>query len=450
MLDLIWNVVAFLGVIGVLVTFHEAGHFWVARWLGVGVEQFSIGFGPAIFKRVGKENITYQWAAIPLGGYVKMYDRRNENVPEGQEHKAFDTKPLWVRSAVVAAGPLANFILAVVIYALAGMVGVRGVAPIVETPAADSALASYGIEAQDRIVAVNDESVSTWTDVRIALIDLAIDDQTQVDVALRRNDGREYQINLPLDPALLESSDNDPIEQLGFKPWAPKLPPIIGGLAPGGAAEMAGLQANDVVVSLDNQPIESWSDIVSTLRASEGAVLKVVVERNGQAQQFDVKPAVVDGRYMLGIQAKPDPSLYDSLQAKTTYRGLDALSYGVDKTIDMTVLTLGMIKKLIVGEASVKNISGPVTIAQVAGQSAEMGLDYYLGFMALLSVSLAVFNLMPVPVLDGGHLLSYLVEAIRGRPLSERTQGYVQQLGLVVIMMLTFLALFNDFTRFAG
>jgi len=441
--NVVVSALAFLVALGLLVSIHEFGHFWVARRVGIKVLRFSVGFGRALYTRRGKVDDTeFVIGAIPLGGYVKMVDEREGPVASADRHRAFNQKPLWARAAVVIAGPLANFILAIVAYWIVMMIGISGIAPLVGAPIADSAAEQAGFQYEDRILSVNGRQTETWTDARIALLESSLGADAPLDIEVEDSEGRQVK------------ADGDAVANLGFRAWWPELAPVIGEVVAGGAAADAGFQDGDEVVSIDGMPIDNWRKMVEIIQPSAGKQLDVVISRNGVEQQVELTPApfeygeIIIGR--IGVMETQSAELSAKANVVVRHSPLPALGEALSRTWDMSALTLRMMGKLLLGQASLDNISGPISIAQYAGQSASIGLDHYINFIALISISLAVLNLLPIPMLDGGHLLFFAAEAVRGKPVPDSVQLRGQQIGIVLLGALMFLAFYNDIWRLFG
>lgn len=456
------NVLALIVTLGILVTIHEFGHFWVARRCGVKVLRFSIGFGKAVKTWVGKDGCEYVIAPIPLGGYVKMLGQEDTRADAGssvavhERHMAFNFKPLWQRFAIVAAGPLANFLLAIFVFWLINVsYGQRGVAPVIGSILPDSPAWQAGLRAGDEIVAVDGNDTTLWQHVTMAMLDrLGETGRLQITaIPQGQLDPREYAI--PLNSWQSSSAEPDPLGSLGIVQF--DIPPVLDTIVPDGAAERAGLLTGDRIVSANGEPVSGWVQWVNIVRASAELPLEVVVERAAGAEQqlITLTPAAsraADGSLTGVIGASVAPfDLYASLPAdqrrEVSYNPFTAVVPALQETWDKSVFVLESIQKMVIGLISVKNINGPITIAQVAGETASYGLEVYLGFLAILSISLGVMNLLPIPVLDGGHLLYYTIEAIIRRPVPERIQAMGLQLGLLVIGGIMMLAIYNDVSR---
>ena len=447
------TLIAFLVALTILIFVHELGHYLVARFFDVKVLRFSIGFGrPLLRWTVGKDRTEWVLAAIPLGGYVRMLDERESpETPIAPEllPRAFNRKPLGQRAAIVAAGPLANFLLAIALYAALGAIGVREPAPIVDAPAAQSLAAQAGLERGDRIESVDGTTVRSWNDLRLKLLDPLIDGRVAELGVLR--DGSPS--TLPLDLSSLSGRDaeSDFLDKIGMRLAAGEV--VVSALVDGGSAQQAGLQPGDRLLSVDGTRIGRAVDLIAAVKAAPDRELRLLVERDGVELALRVVPQAVPGE---GADAgttigRIGAALQDRVQMDTVrYGPVESLWQGTTRTWDMSVFTLRMLGRMLTGDLSLRNLSGPVTIADLAGQSARVGWFAYLNFMALISISLGVLNLLPIPVLDGGHLVYYALEGIRGRPLSERFIELTQKAGLGVIMVMMALALFNDITRLFG
>ena len=448
------SLIAFIAAIGILVAIHEFGHYWVARKMGVKVLRFSIGFGAPLWRKVaGADNTEYVIGAIPLGGYVKMLDEREGEVAPEERDRAFNRQPVGKRIAIVAAGPVFNFLFAIFAYMLMFMVGVTGLKPTIGEVVAESPAAEAGIESGWTIAAVNGKPTPTWENAALSIINRAMDEGA---VALELIDDNGASIERQLDLADNRQlfAEGEILENIGIRPWRPTVPAVLGRLVEGGAGAIAGLKPGDRVVEIAGEPIDVWQDLVAAVRARPGELVDFVVERNGARQAFSVRlQSVAEGKLKVGrVGAGPqvDEALMAAHRVEVRYGPLDAFVQGVKRTWDMSILTLRFMGKMITGQASLDNVSGPITIAQYAGVSALIGVAAFLGFLGIVSVSLGVLNLLPIPVLDGGHLLFYLIELVKGSPLSETAEAIGQRIGIGLLAMLMGLAFFNDFNRLFG
>ncbi|MFA5939403.1 MAG: RIP metalloprotease RseP [Sinimarinibacterium sp.] len=448
MLDVVWSVAGFLIAISVLVAFHEFGHYWVARRCGVKVLRFSIGFGRPVWTRRTRDGVEWVVSALPLGGYVKMLDEREQDVAPGERHLAFNNAGVWRRIAIVAAGPVFNFGLAILLYWCTYVIGVPGLKPILAAPVAQSVAAHQGIQEGDEVLSIDGEAVATWTDLHTKLIDHALD-QGQVVLDLRQADGAAREVLFDLSGVRIEPEFL--FDDIGLKPFEPRLPALLDEILPGEAAEAAGVRVGDELVSFNDTPIESWQQWAQWVRAHPGEVVQLGLRRNSQLLSLRVvigshhEGERTVGRFGAAVANPGD--LWQDLRAVSRLGVFDAGAEAVTQTWRMSWLTLRMLGRMVTGDVSVKNVSGPIQIAQVAGISAQIGLVSFLSFMAVVSVSLGVLNMLPVPVLDGGHLLYYVVEALTGSPVSERTQAAGQRLGLTLLALLMGLAFYNDIVR---
>ena len=450
-MDLLFTLLATVVALGLLVTIHEYGHFWVARRCGVKVLRFSIGFGPALYRWYDRQGTEYVIAGIPLGGYVKMLDEREAPVPEQELDQAFNRKTVKQRIAIVAAGPAANFLLAIVAFWVIAVLGVTTVAPVIGPVEPDSVAERAGLYEGLEILEIDGTATPTWHEVNLQLI-RRLGETGQLQLQAREGEGGMPQrFTLELQDWLRGAEQPDPVTALGLTSWKPPVPPLIGQVSPDGAAAAAGLEAGDLIVAINDTPVDDWLvDVVPTIQSSAGQPLQLTIERDGRSRLLELTPAAreQDGKQIgfigAGIEAFEWP---EHMMRSISHNPLAAIPVAMVKTWDMTALTLDSLKKMITGLVSAKNLSGPITIAKVAGASAKSGLESFLSFIAYLSISLGVLNLLPIPVLDGGHLVYYTAEWIRGKPLSERIQGWGLQIGLTLIVGVMLFAIYNDISR---
>lgn len=450
MIDIIYTVIAFIVALGILIAFHEFGHYWVAKRLGVKVLRFSIGFGkPLWVRRFGRDQTELVVAALPLGGYVKMLDETEGDVPEADKERAFNRQSIPKRVAIVVAGPLFNFLFAVLAYSVLYTVGIDGIKPIVGRVIEGSIAEQGGFRIGDELLAIDGKEVLSWDHRRLRLFERALNGR-KVQVEVRDPEGavrtRVLDLsNLPpsqINAGLLERG-------LGLYGYIPEIVPVIGVIGDGPALN-AGIQVGDRIAKIDGKPIESWEDVVKGISPKAGKNVRITVDRAGELITFDVTPEPVkrNGETVGQIKIRPR---YAEIPAELRVRvrfGLgQAVVEGITSTWSMSVLTVKMLIKMLQLEVSTKNISGPLTIAQYAGHTAKVGPDRFIMFLAVVSISLGVLNLLPIPVLDGGHLLYYFIEAIKGSPVSERVMIWGQQFGILLLIGLMMLAFYNDFTR---
>ncbi|OSN06632.1 sigma E protease regulator RseP [Lonsdalea iberica] len=450
MMNILWSLAAFIVALGVLITVHEFGHFWVARRCGVRVERFSIGFGKALWRRRDRQGTEYVIALIPLGGYVKMLDGRVAEIPPELAGQAFDRKTVWQRAAIVSAGPIANFIFAVFAYWLVFILGVPGVRPVVGEVLPDSIAAQAQISPGMELKSIDGIETPDWDSVRLAFISKIGDAAMTIGTAPLGSSLIE-QKKLDLRSWSFEPDKQDPAVSLGIVPRGPQVEAVLAGIQPHSAAEKAGLQAGDRIVKVDGQLLSRWQQFVIAVREHPGERVELSVEREGETVTTTLIPDSktvgkdkIEGFAGVIPRVTPLPEEYRTVRQ---YGPFSAVYEATDKTWQLMKLTVGMIGKLIAGDVKLNNLSGPISIAQGAGMSADYGLIYYLMFLALISVNLGIINLFPLPVLDGGHLLFLAIEKLKGGPVSERVQDFSYRIGTVLLMMLMGLALFNDFSR---
>ncbi|WP_103310431.1 MULTISPECIES: RIP metalloprotease RseP [unclassified Pseudomonas] len=446
----LYMIVGTLVALGVLVTFHEFGHFWVARRCGVKVLRFSVGFGMPLLRWHDKKGTEFVVAAIPLGGYVKMLDEREGEVPADQLDQSFNRKTVRQRIAIVAAGPIANFLLAMVFFWGLAMLGSEQVRPVIGGVEAGSVAARAGLGVGQEIVAIDGEPTSGWAAVNLQLV-RRLGESGSLQLMVREQGSTvDSPRELILDNWLKGADEPDPIRSLGIRPWRPALPPILAELDPKGPAQTAGLKTGDRLLALDGQPVSDWQQVVDSVRVRPDTKIVLRIERDGAPIDVPVTLAArgeskaPTGYLGAGVKAVDWPP---EMIREVSFGPVAAIGEGARRTWTMSILTLDSLKKMLFGELSVKNLSGPITIAKVAGASAQSGVADFLNFLAYLSISLGVLNLLPIPVLDGGHLLFYLIEWARGRPLSDRVQGWGIQIGISLVVGVMLLALVNDLGR---
>ena len=470
MIEVLQSVIALIFTLSILVTIHEYGHYWVARRCNVHVLRFSVGFGKPLFVKRGPaprsvqqdqglapeassyqplEGTEFVLAAIPLGGFVKMLDEREGFVPDHQKHLAFNNKSVFQRISIVAAGPLANFILAIIAYWMLFVVGVTGIIPKLGEIDPESKAGYAGLQVGDEIAAVDGNLVKTWSDVNLRLFE-RLSESGSIVITVKEDADSTQDHVIPIKSWLKGVDEPQPTTALGLRLSFPSIPALIGDVVSGGRAEKAGLLSGDTVMAVNDLKINSWIDWVRLIQQSPEQTMALSVSRDGQLLELLVTPEKIEreGRSVgfIGISRASVP-FPDEMQTNVSYPVHLALVAAVERTWDITSFTLVSIQKMIVGAISPKNISGPITIAQLANATAQSGLESFIGFIALLSISLGVLNLLPIPVLDGGHLLYYLVELVMGRPIPERVQVWGLQLGMFLIMGIMILAFYNDLTR---
>ena len=455
MIDVLQSIAAFIVALGVLITFHEFGHYWVARCFDVKILRFSIGFGRTIYKKhFGKDNTEFVIAALPLGGYVKMLDEREGEVAEEELPRSFNYKPLWQRFAIVSAGPVFNFIFAVFAYWVIFVVGVNGLKPIIGEIEPASISDDAGLKSGQEIISINDTQTRTWAAVIDMLVNRTVN-RDIINMVVIGNDDLKQHVEIDLSQITIdEMAEGKLLEALGLSVVELKLPAIIGEILPGGAAEKSGLRQYDEIVSVNGATTQSWSQWVEFIRDNPEKNLSVGVLRSGSLINIEVIPDSIQSEGItigrIGAAAYVAEGLFDSYFVKESYPLPHALLKSIKKTWEMSVLTLRVLGRMLIGDASVKNLSGPISIAQYAGQSAGIGLLAFFSFMAIVSVSLGVLNLLPVPLLDGGHLMYYFIEAVIGKPVSEAMQMLGQQIGIVLLLGLMSIAFYNDIIRLLG
>lgn len=444
------TILAFIVTLGVLITIHEYGHFQVARWAGVKVLRFSIGFGKPLFsRRLGKDQTEFVLAAIPLGGYVKMLDEREGEVLEAERHRAFNRQSVWKRIAIVSAGPIANLLLAVLLYWWLFIVGTPGLRPVVGDIPEGSPAAQASMKAEELIVKVGDTQVRTWQDVRWALLQQSLKSRTaQIEA---RSNSEELHLHL-LDLSKVKTDEADILQQLGLNAFRPAWPARVGEILPDSAASRAGLLVGDQVIAVNGISVSRWEDFTDLVRRNPGKTITLKIVRGQDTTSLRITPDIIEedskqiGRVGAGYVMTKEES--DRYMVDVAYPPLEGLFKAAKQTWDTSVFSLKMLGGMITGTVSWKAISGPVTIGSVAGKSADAGWKVFIGFLAIVSISLGVLNLLPIPVLDGGHLLYYTIEIFKGSPVSDAMMETGQRIGLALLGLLMAFALYNDFNRF--
>ncbi|BDM65316.1 zinc metalloprotease [Shewanella sp. NFH-SH190041] len=455
MYDFLWNLGSFIVALGLLITAHEYGHFWVARRCGVKVERFSIGFGKAIWRRIGKDGTEYVIALIPLGGYVKMLDERVEPVPAELQSQAFNRKSVWQRIAIVAAGPMANFLFAIFALYAMYLIGVPAVKPVIDSVMPGSPAAVIQLDGSpQQVVAVDGQPVRNWEEVNLALVSHIGDDSITMSLAPVggvQDAGSSHTYRLDTRQWQFDPEKESPITSLGLGMYRPGIKPEIAAVSRGSAAAQAGFQVGDVLQQINGEPYPGWQKTSELIRQSPNQLMRFTLLRAGEPMTLDVKPHATQGANgqeigLLGITPVVE-KWPQNMRLQLQYGIVDAFDAAAEKTWQLAVVTFKMIGKLLTGTVSVSNLSGPISIAQGAGHSAEFGLVYFLGFLALISVNLGIANLLPLPVLDGGHLMYYLAELVTGKPVPEKVQEIGFRFGAAMLLILMSIALFNDFAR---
>jgi len=436
--------IAFIVTIGILVTVHEFGHFWVAKKLGIKVLRFSVGFGK-ILKSWQIGETQYTLCALPLGGFVKMLDESEGEVDPSEKHRAFNTQTVYKRIAVVVAGPAANFILAVVIYTFIFIIGTHGIKPVVGAIENDSIAQQAGLETGDQLLSINTQDTPSISDFSFAFVRAAQAPTMQLDVRSKNTHLKTLTLNLAQD--FLANPEQGVEQYLGFEFALPTLKPIIDQVIEGSPASMAGIQPGDQILSVNNKTLNTWRDFVVVIKQNSVQAMQLRLLRNDQIVALSLTPKNKNGVAKIGVGVMAPEGYLDEWRVLVKQSPLDAFLSANVKTYQLTLLNLTMIQKMLLGETSVKQISGPISIADYAGKTASVGLVSFLSFLALISIGLGLLNLLPIPLLDGGHLFFYLIEILKGSPVSQTVQQNALKFGLFVILSLTFIAMYNDFSR---
>ena len=445
------TVAAFIVALGVLIVVHEYGHYLAARLCRVKVLRFSVGFGrPLALWRRGADQTEWVLAAVPFGGYVKMLDEREGPVAPQEAHRAFNRQNVWKRFFIVSAGPIFNFLFAILVYAGLFMYGLPEAKPVLAEPSAGTPAAAAGLHAGDTVRSIDREPVATWQDVRWRILQAALQRESpRVELVDAR--GHLVEAVIDLRGFASDAPEADVLERVGLRLYRPPLEPVLGKLVSGGPAERAGLAEGDRILRANGQPVGTWEALVTAVRAHPGKPLQLSVQRGEASVVIEVVPEVVNaGEARIGrIGAAPriPAAEADRMLVRVQYGPLASLGKAAAKTWDIAIFSLKMLGKMLVGEVSWRHLSGPVTIADFAGQSAQMGWIAYLTFLALISISLGVLNLLPIPLLDGGHLMYYAIELVKGKPVSERAMELGQRVGLALLLVMMAFAFYNDFNR---
>ena len=453
--EILLSIIAFIISVGLLITFHEFGHFSVARFFDIKVLRFSIGFGRPIYTRhFGRDRTEFTICLLPLGGYVKMLDDREGTVVQQEKAREFNGKPLWQRFLIVLAGPFFNFIFAIIAYSLIYTIGINALKPIIGHVETTSIASSSGFAEGQEILSINGLSTPTWPTVIDSLVNHVVSGDV-VDIQVVNNSGEKQVLSLNLSSISIdEMADGKLLNKLGLNIVKLKLPPIIGEIEKNGPAQSSGLLQNDRIIAVNSNLVDSWQEWVEIIQENPDKSLNVELLRDEALINIELRPKnyELNGKNIGRIGARPavNDDLYSSYFALEQYSLHLAILRAFDKTWEMSVLTLKVLAKMITGDASVKNLSGPISIAKYAGQSASIGATALLTFLAIVSISLGVLNLLPIPLLDGGHLVYYVIEFFTGKPVSDSVQMTGQQIGIVLLFGLMGLALYNDFVRLLG
>lgn len=453
-MSILFTLLSFIVAISILVAIHEFGHYIVAKKLGVKILRFSIGFGQPLWKkRFGEDQTEFVIAAIPLGGYVKMLDARETEISAEEEHREFTRQSVWTRIAIVVAGPAFNFIFAIFAYWLMFVVGVSGIKPVIGNVDADGLAKQAGLVSGYEIVTINNNKTPIW-DVAVKNIIPAIVDRSQAVLELKDKEGNTVTRTLDFSATTGEIKVEEIFKQLGFKPWRPVIKPIVGAVLDDSPAKNAGFKVDDKIVSVNKINTPDWLDVVEIVSSKPSEILQVVILRDGQEKTLQVIPEKIvrNGKTIgrLGLGHKAGAAYPKDMRVTHGYNVFESIPRAFSRTWDFSVLTFNMMGKIFTGEISIKNLSGPVSIAQYAGYSASAGVARFLDFLAIVSISLGILNLLPIPILDGGHLTYYIIEVVRKKPVSDETQEFASRIGMVLLFSLMAVALYNDILRVFG
>jgi regulator of sigma E protease len=448
---------AFILAIGILVTIHEFGHFWVARKAGVKVLRFSVGFGQPLWKRTAKDGVEYVLAAIPLGGYVKMLDEREGDVADDELDQAFNRQSVWKRIAIVAAGPIANLLLAIVITTIVFLIGLPAERPYLAEPVANTPAALAGVQEGDQVLAINDVEVKSWDQARMTFLDEYLKNESRVYLSLKSDNAGLRNVTLDLGGQGLLKEEGDFLEKTGLVALRAPSKVSVAEVMPNSAAEKAGFQAGDRFLRVNGEPVKHVYALIDDIKENKHQLINFVIAREHQGQIEEIEmPTVIgerkhEGKVVGSLGAKLQSEYTPEIREKFVFLDRssfgDALLKGVEGTWQMAVVTLKAIGKMLMGEASLKNISGPITIADLAGKTLAADVIFYLKFLAIISVSIGILNLLPIPMLDGGHLLYYSIELVTGKPVPEKVEAIGFQIGIMLVACMMMLAIYNDITR---
>lgn len=454
MLEYLYFGLAFLVAISILIAVHEFGHFWIAKKLGVKVLRYSIGFGRPIWRIVrGEDRTEYVISALPLGGYVQMLDEKDGEVDEQEKHRAFNRQPIWKRFAIILAGPGFNFLFAVMAFWLMFVIGVDAFKPVIGEVTENTPAAHAGLKPDQEIISINGEATPVW-EVAMNRLLPALVDRESLQITTRNPDGSVSQHQLNMGQITRELEPDNLFELIGFEPWRPPIEPVAGEVKEGTPAAQAGVQKGDRILQIDDLKIHSFEQMADYVSARPDVPLRVQIQRGDKILEMMITPQRIehDGIIIgqMGIPPLRAGKIPEDMIVYYDYPVVAAVGKSLEQTWDMTVLTLKMLGKLFTGEVSIKNLSSPINIARHAGISASAGISRFLNFLAIVSISLGILNLLPIPILDGGHLMFYIVEMIKGSPVSEEVEMTGRMIGIILLIMLMGLALYNDIVRMIG